>query len=126
MRGQTRVDGQWQALNAWEVAPPKLGGFVQWQQRDLWSLRAQVMRVTDDDDAVHDGTPSAVRIDGYTTVDLIGSLRAGKGQLGLAVSNLLDEDYYTVYAQQAGAVYGSFTRIPAFGRRVGLTYSIDY
>lgn len=126
VRGQTRVGGRWQALNAWEVAPPKIGGFVQWQEGDSWSLRAQATRVTDDDDAADDGTPNGIPIDGYTTVDLIGSLRVGKGQLGLAVSNLFDEDYDTVYAQQAGAIYGSFTRIPAFGRRVGLTYSIAY
>lgn len=126
VRGQTRVGGQWQALNAWEVAPPKIGGFVQWQEGDSWSLRAQVMRVTDDDDAADDGTPGGVHVDGYTTVDLIGSLRVGNGRLGLAVSNLFDQDYETVYAQQAGAIYGSFTRIPAFGRRLGLTYSIEY
>lgn len=126
MRGHTRVDGEWQALNAWEVSPPKLLAFLQWEEWDRWSLRLQALHVGDYDEAFEDEVRNGIKIDGYTTIDLLGSLQVGPGRFGLSVTNLLDEDYFSIYAQQAGAIYGSFVRIPAFGRRVALSYEVSY
>ena len=125
-KGETQnTDGSWDALTAWDVSPPKGRWFVAWDGPEH-DLLLQVTHIADYDEATNDGVANAVDIDGYTTVDFSASAKLGPGRIGFAVDNLLDEDYVSVYAQQAGGIYGSFTRISAFGRRVGITYQVTY
>ena len=125
-KGETEnADGSWDDLTAWDVSPPKGRWFVAWDGPEH-DLLLQVTHIADYDEATDDGVANAVDIDGYTTVDFSASAKLGPGRIGFAVDNLLDEDYVSVYAQQAGGIYGSFTRIPALGRRVGITYQVTY
>ncbi|MDY6828269.1 MAG: TonB-dependent receptor [Pseudomonadota bacterium] len=125
-RGETRTPGEgWQAVSAWEVSPPKALLYLGWQG-PVYSALLQVNRVGDYDDAFDDGSPNAVAIDGYTTLDATARLRLRLGEFGVGVYNLLDAQYVTAYAQQAGEIYGSFTEVPALGRRFGATYRIEY
>jgi len=42
------------------------------------------------------------------------------------VYNVLNREYQTVYSQEAEATYGKMSGIPAEGRTVAMSYSIDY
>jgi len=61
-------------------------------------------------------------------VDLISSFDTGYGTVDVAVDNLLNNDFFPVSSQAGGKAPSSrpslFTQAP--GRRVSLTYSIEW
>ena len=48
--------------------------------------------------------PAAISLDGYNTVDFIGSYALPVGKLTFSIENLLNEDYVTVWGQRAVAL----------------------
>lgn len=45
------------------------------------------------------------KVDGYTTVDLLGSYQLPVGTLSFSIENLFDRDYTTVWGQRAPLYY---------------------
>ncbi|MEN1543877.1 TonB-dependent receptor, partial [Pseudomonas aeruginosa] len=62
---------------------------------DPWSLRVQSTTSFDVSDA------QGYKVDGYTTVDLLGSYQLPVGTLSFSIENLFDRDYTTVWGQRA-------------------------
>jgi hypothetical protein len=69
---------------------------------------------------------SAVKIKGYSTMDVLAHFPAWKGRIDFGVYNVWNRDYRTVYSQQAEKVYGLVESIPAEGRTYGLSYTFNY
>lgn len=123
IKSQTRVDGKWQKLTVDSASPSKMSAWVNWAPGD-WTLRLQSTQTFDLSDA--DGK----HIDGYNTVDLLGSYLLPVGKLSFSVENLLDEDYTTAWGQRAPGLYsptygaaGLYT-YKGRGRTFGLNYSV--
>ena len=100
-----------------------MSAWVNWAPGD-WTLRLQSTQTFDLSDA--DGK----HIDGYNTVDLLGSYLLPVGKLSFSVENLLDEDYTTAWGQRAPGLYsptygaaGLYT-YKGRGRTFGLNYSV--
>lgn len=66
---------------------------------DPWSARVQHTQSFDLTDA------SGNKIDGYNTVDFIGSYLLPVGKLSFSIVNLKDKDYTTVWGQRAPLLY---------------------
>lgn len=123
IKSQTRVDGKWQKLTVDSASPSKASAWVNWAPGD-WTLRLQSTQTFDLSDE------AGKRIDGYNTVDLLGSYLLPVGKLSFSVENLLDEDYTTAWGQRAPGLYsptygaeGLYT-YKGRGRTFGLNYSL--
>jgi len=114
----------WIALSAFEVSPPKVVAYVEYQQA-RWQSRLQSLTVGGYNEA-HDDDPSEADIQGYTLWDASISYQLPSSELQLSINNLFNKDYQTVYSQWAGNIYGSPSGIPAQGRTMTLSYRIDY
>ena len=125
IRSQTRQGGEWSRQSIMTASPSKLGTYVQWAPSP-WKLRLQAthqFRLEDD---------SAQRIKGFTTMDLLGSVKLSLGTLNFGIQNLLDRQYLTTWSQRAMALYGVGAVSPqafAFqgrGRTFTLNYRVEY
>lgn len=117
-------DGEFLALSSFTVQPWKLTAYVEHQTTPTWSNRLQLLYSGNRDRAFDDGVET-FPIEDYATLDLISQLQLGPGTLTLAVENLLDNQYFPVFAQ----VLSGFDDVDyraARGRRVSLTYSISW
>lgn len=117
-------DGEFLALNSFSVQPLKVTAYVAHQTTPGWSNRLQLLYSGSRDRAFEDGT-DGIEIEDYITFDLISQLRVGQGTLTLAVENLLDNQYFPVYAQVLSG-FDDANYYAARGRRVSLTYSISW
>lgn len=126
-RGETRDDssGDWRALSAFEVSPPKAMIYLGYQREGTWKTRVQALHIGDYD-AANDDNPREAAIEGYTTYDWLTDIELPAGTLSVNVRNLLNEQYQTVYSQWAENIYGGFVGIPANGRTIALLYSLRY
>ncbi|RUR31337.1 TonB-dependent receptor [Vreelandella nanhaiensis] len=101
LTSERKVDGTWQDRGI-TVAPypsqDSLTAHVAWADNDR-SLRLQGSHARDYTDS-DDG-----RIDGFTTLDLIGSQNTGFGTVSLGISNLTDKQYSTPWGQRAVGFY---------------------
>ncbi|MGO1966617.1 MAG: hypothetical protein ACTH23_09240 [Moraxellaceae bacterium] len=87
-------------------------------------LQANMMSDVSGYDSASDSTQE---LDGYTTVDLDYTYFLPSGEFSLGVQNLLDEDYTTVWGQQAQIYYGSYAPKSAFDYKgQGRTYTVGY
>lgn len=116
--------GDQQALPVVEVPPSKISAFLSWQHAPF-QLRLQGLWVGNDDRAQQDAA-NEPSVDGYQLFDLLCNVALPVGQLDLAVTNLLNENYQTVYSQWAEGVYGSYSGIPAQGRMFNLGYRFKF
>ena len=114
-------DGDWQKNVVTAASLPNATAFVRWQDR-LTSVRLQGSRAFDIDDDAGD------EIEGYTTFDLMAARSLPLGRINFAVTNLLDEQYDTVWGQRAQLFYGyeELFDFKGQGRTYSLTYSVDY
>ena len=70
------------------------------------------------------------QLDGYTTIDLLGSYQLPVGKLSFSVENLFDRDYTTVWGQRAPLYYSpasgpaSLYDYKGRGRTFGVNYSV--
>ena len=123
IKSETRVEGKWEKLTIDSASPSKVSAWLNWAPGD-WNLRVQSTQTFDVSDA--DGK----KINGYNTVDLLGSYALPVGKLSFSVENLLDKDYTTVWGQRAPGLYsptygdaGLYT-YKGRGRTFGLNYSV--
>lgn len=118
-KGETEQNGRWIDLPATRVAPAKTTLFVGYQQEG-YSLRLQGMRLSDYNAAEKDNNGRA--IDGYTLVDLLGSVQLPAGRLEGGIHNLTNRSFQTLLTQaNARAPYPN-----AEGRTFSVSYSIDW
>ena len=123
IKSQTRVDGKWEKLTVDSASPSKMSAWATWAPGD-WTLRLQSTQTFDlsDDAGKH--------IDGYNTVDLLGSYLLPVGKLSFSVENLLDEDYTTAWGQRAPGLYSptygaeNLYTYKGRGRTFGLNYAV--
>lgn len=123
IKSETQVDGQWQKLTVDSASPSKVSAWLTWAPGPL-SLRVQSTQTFDVSDE------AGKKIDGYNTVDLLGSYELPLGKLSFSVENLLDKDYTTTWGQRAPGLYsptygdaGLYT-YKGRGRTFGLNYSV--
>lgn len=103
------------------IQPEKLTAYVEYSPRPSWDNRLQVLAVGNrDPDTVQFG---GGEVDGYTLVDLVSRFDMGQGDLEVSVSNLLNEDYFPA-VNQAYDLASAYAKGP--GRRLGVSYSIDW
>ncbi|POW55693.1 TonB-dependent siderophore receptor [Candidatus Pantoea alvi] len=123
IKSETRVEGKWEKLTIDSASPSKVSAWLNWAPGD-WDLRVQSTQTFDVSDA--DGK----KIDGYNTVDFLGSYALPVGKLSFSVENLLDKDYTTVWGQRAPGLYSPTYGDAALytykgrGRTFGLNYSV--
>ena len=71
---------------------------------------------------------TAAKINGFTTVDLMGGVKLPVGRLNFGIQNLLNKQYLTTWSQRAMALYGVGAVSPQafafYGR--GRTFSLNY
>ncbi len=118
-KGETRQNGQWIDLPATRISPAKTTLFLGYTQQ-AYNLRLQGMRLADYDAADRDGNGRS--IDGYTLVDLLGTIELPKGRLEGGIYNLTNRSYQTLLAQASGrAPYPE-----GQGRTFSLAYALDW
>lgn len=127
-RGQfkDKADNKWKELNATQISPTKGTLFAEWNNAEGYGARVQMLAVKGTDEALKDGSPAAVRIKGYSTMDVLTHFPVWKGRLDFGVYNVWNREYRSVYSQQAETVYGLVESIPAEGRTYGLSYTFTY
>ncbi|MNO92946.1 Ferric aerobactin receptor precursor [compost metagenome] len=118
-KGETHQNGKWIDLPATRVSPAKTTAFVGFEE-DGYNLRLQAMRLESYDDAFKDS--NGRKIEGYTTLDLLGAVALPVGKLEAGVYNLTDRTYETLFVQANAAA--PFPH--AEGRRLALSYSVDW
>ncbi|ARF48504.1 ferric aerobactin receptor IutA [Pantoea stewartii] len=123
LKTESKVDGSWRKYDVKVASPSKATAYVGWSP-DPWSLKVQSttsFNLSDD---------AGYNINGYTTVDFIGSYELPVGKLSFSVENLLDRDYTTVWGQRAPLYYSPTYGSPSLyqykgrGRTFGLNYSV--
>lgn len=125
IKSETQLDGKWEKLTVDSASPSKVSAWVNWAPGD-WALRLQSTQTFDVSDA--DGK----KINGYNTVDFLGSYALPVGKVSFSVENLLDKDYTTVWGQRAPGLYsptygdaGLYT-YKGRGRTFGMNYSVVF
>ena len=123
LKTESKVNGSWEKYDVKVASPSKATAYIGWAP-DPWSLRVQSttsFNVSDD---------QGEKIEGYTTVDLLGSYELPVGKLSFSVENLFDRDYTTVWGQRAPLYYSpgygpaSLYDYKGRGRTFGLSYSL--
>lgn len=125
LKSQVQTDGRWQKWDVTLASPSKATAWVGWAP-DPWSLRVQSQQVFDLSDAAGN------KLEGYNTVDFIGSYALPVGKLTFSIENLLNEDYITIWGQRAPLLYSptygssSLYEYKGRGRTFGLNYSLTF
>jgi iron complex outermembrane receptor protein len=118
-KGETEQNGKWIDLPATRISPAKTTLFVGYTEDD-YSLRLQGMRLANYDAAAKDD--NGRDIEGYTLVDLLGSVQLPVGRLEGGVYNLTNRTYQNLFTQaNARAPYAN-----AEGRTLSMSYSVDW
>jgi iron complex outermembrane receptor protein len=118
-KGETEQNGKWIDLPATRISPAKTTLFAGYAKDD-YALRLQGMRLANYDAAAKDN--NGRDINGYTLVDLLGSVHLPVGRLEGGVYNLTDRTYKNLFAQaNARAPYAN-----AQGRTLSMSYSVDW
>ena len=125
MRSENKNNNEWQRQSIMTASPSKLTAHATWRHQN-WNTRLQATHMV----SLKDSTGQ--RMKGYTTVDLMSTVKLPVGQLQLGVQNLLDKQYLSTWSQRAMALYA----VPpvsrdtfAFygrGRTLSATYRVDY
>lgn len=90
LKTESKVNGTGQKYDVKTASPSKATAYIGWAP-DPWSLRVQSTTSFDVSDA------QGYKVDGYTTVDLLGSYQLPVGTLSFSIENLFDRDYTTVW-----------------------------
>lgn len=122
VKSELKSNGSWDKLDVRDASASKTVAYVNWAPDD-WSLRLQTQQTFDVSDA------AGRKIDGYNTLDFIGSYALPVGKISFSVENLLDKQYTTTWGQRAPLQYSptygptSLYEYKGRGRTFGLTYS---
>ncbi len=124
IRSQQKTAGSWKKQTVTLASPPKLAAYVA-KSFPIGSVRLQSTTTFDLKDDV------GGRLDGYTTLDLLGDVKAGPGRVTLSVQNLLDEQYSTIWGQRAVLFYSALVnpavvKFQGRGRTVGIAYNVAF
>ena len=126
-RGQYDKDGDWLELDAVRLTPLKGTAFAQYNFDEGSNIRLQALAIGGDGkafkDQQQDPDSSALPVNGYMTLDVLGQVKMPVGRVDYGVYNLLNKDYLTVYHQ---TTFGDLNRLPASGTTYGLSYTVDY
>ncbi|HCD7255095.1 TPA: TonB-dependent siderophore receptor [Citrobacter farmeri] len=125
LKSEVKQNGKWEKWDVTLASPSKATAWVGWAP-EPWSLRVQTQQSFDLSDA------SGNKLDGYNTVDFIGSYQLPLGKLTFSIENLLDEDYTTLWGQRAPLLYSPTYGSPSLyeykgrGRTFGLNYALTF
>lgn len=125
IKSESQQNGDWAKQSIMTASPSKLSAYVQWSPNPV-TLRLQATHLFTLKDA------SALKIDGFTVVDLMGGVKLPVGRVNFGVQNLLDKQYLTTWSQRAMALYGTGAVSPqafAFygrGRTFAVNYAVEY
>ncbi|AIK12679.1 TonB-dependent ferric aerobactin receptor [Pectobacterium atrosepticum SCRI1043] len=125
LKSETKVSGKWQKWDVIYASPSKATAYIGWAP-DPWNLRVQSTQSFDLTDA------KGNKINGYNTVDFIGSYQLPVGTLSFSIENLLDKEYTTVWGQRAPLLYSptygstSLYDYKGRGRTFGVNYSVIF
>ncbi|WP_319930750.1 TonB-dependent siderophore receptor [Xenorhabdus santafensis] len=125
LKSETQKSGRWEKLSITDASPSKMTAYVDWAPDD-WEFRLQsqqAFNVSDD---------SGKKIDGYNTVDFLGTYYLPVGKINFSIENLLDTNYTTIWGQRARVFYSPGYGAPELysykgrGRAFGLSYSVAF
>lgn len=125
IKSETRKNGRWDKLTVDSASPSKVSAWVNWAPGD-WALRLQSTQTFD----VSDSTGK--KIDGYNTVDFLGSYTLPVGKISFSVENVLDKEYTTVWGQRAPGLYSptygerNLYTYKGRGRTFGMNYAVEF
>ncbi|MFE8117782.1 TonB-dependent siderophore receptor [Brenneria goodwinii] len=125
VKSELKTNGKWEKLDVRDASASKAVAYVNWAPDD-WSLRLQSQQSFDLSDA------QGRKINGYNTLDFIGSYQLSVGKVSFSVENLLDKQYTTTWGQRAPLQYSptygpaSLYEYKGRGRTFGLTYSATF
>lgn len=125
IKSEVKQNGKWQKWDVTLASPSKATAWVGWAP-EPWILRVQSQQTFDLTDA------SGNKLDGYNTMDFIGSYQLPLGKLTFSVENLLNEEYTTLWGQRAPLLYSPTYGSPSLyeykgrGRTFGLNYALTF
>lgn len=128
IEGEDRPEGKtFQDMNGFRIPPLKVIGYLNYEPSEASSYRLRVLHSGNRDYRLNGETGFGRRdVNAYTTFDLIGHWMLAKDHgLTLSIENLLNEDYYPVYAQLLRSSSNT-SHIPARGRWLQLAYSYQW
>ncbi|RUO66362.1 iron complex outermembrane recepter protein [Pseudidiomarina planktonica] len=109
-------------LGGRNIAPKRANLFWSQQWTDLVSSRVQLNKLFDRN--IYTGAEAINNFDGYHTVDATFLIETrDMGQFSVGIENLLDEYYFTYYAQTVGGDNRNFT---GRGRTMSLTWNYQW
>jgi iron complex outermembrane recepter protein len=118
-------DGRFTFLNSYRIPPAKVTAYLEHDTLARWRNRLQV---TYSGSRNRFGTSTNFgerRVEDYTTVDYLGSLRIGKGSLRFGVENLLNRQYF-VRESQLLRLGNNSSYTAAQGAVLSIGYTINY
>jgi len=124
--GENDVDenGEFLALDSFDIAPLKLTAYVEHQTTPGWRNRLQLLYVGDRDRAFEDGV-DPVALESYLVLDYISGIWLGPGELQIGIENLLNNQYATFYSQYLGGL-GDSSNYAARGRTLSVGYRFTW
>jgi iron complex outermembrane receptor protein len=123
-------DSPFLALNGFRIPPLKIFGYVEFDTVPSWQWRnrLQVLYSGNRVQAFHDLGPTAFggrKVEAFTSVDLISTIKLGPGMLKLGIENLLNNEYFTPVSQMLRN--GNNTSYAAArGAVFNMGYSVSY
>lgn len=122
---ETEDDG-WVALPADRVSPQKITSHVTYNNFGAYEVSLRAMHMSDYTEG-HRADEKKAPFTGYTTYDLLTQFALPAGHLGFAIQNLTNKEYQPLYNQvRAYPSTGASADLPAQGRTVSLSYSVEY
>lgn len=120
------TDATWSLQDVTLASPSKLAGYLGYNGK-VFGLKAQVFHSFDSKDQIGVGK----ELKGYTTVDLLGSVKLFTGSLSFGIQNILNKNYQTIWSQRSQFLYQALAKKETFyyagrGRTYNLTYTINY
>lgn len=120
------LDGDYTPLNGRRIPPLKVTGYVEYEPRDGWLSRLQVLYSGVRDRAYNAGVSFAgQKIDSFVTVDLINTVAVGPGELAIGIANLLNAQYHPVHAQLLPDG-GNTSHVAAPGTTLSVSYALTW
>jgi len=119
--GTTMTAASEQDLPNTRIQPEKITSYLEYTPSRNWQNRLQLQYVGDRNP--NSTAFGSGEVDGYVLVDLLTRYKIGPGNLRVTVENLLNRDYFPAVNQAFNVPY-AFAKGP--GRRVGLSYSVNW
>lgn len=121
IKTQKKLEDSWKLQDVTvDASPSKTTGYLGWRNKAI-GFKAQAFHSFDLEDYLDN------KINGYTTIDLLGNIKLPLGNLSVGIQNLLNKDYQTVWSKRSQLLYAGLATPETFyyGGR-GRTYTINY